>query len=149
MQMLQAPTIPQMMDQGSERPRVLVVDDHAAVRDMLFWALQLWGYQPICAANGQEAMEWMEDARHTGQYPAAILLDLLMPVVDGSKFLSRMRARWNTPIMPLPPVILLTVDKSNHEDLACTDVLIKPFHLNDLCQILKLLTDPSHPDMDQ
>ena len=140
MQLLQAPTLPYKVGKSSERPLVLVVDDHAAVRDMLFWALQLWGYQPICAANGQEAMEWMEDAIHTSRYPAAILLDLLMPVVDGSKFLSRMRARWDASILP-PPVVLLTVDKSNHADLACTDVLIKPFHLSDLCEILKLLTN--------
>ncbi len=138
MQLLQAPTLPHKMGWGSERPSVLVVDDHAAVRDMLFWALQLWGYQPICAANGLEAMEWIETAIRTGQYPSAILLDLLMPVVDGPKFLSLLRARWDIPTM-LPPVILLTVDKSNHEDLACTNVLIKPFHLHELCDILKIL----------
>jgi CheY-like chemotaxis protein len=129
------------MDHRLERPVVLVVDDHAAVRDMLFWALQLWDYQPICVSNGQEAMEWMEHASSTGRYPAAILLDLLMPVVDGSKFLSRMRERWqHTPFLP-PPVVLLTVDKSNHTNLDCTDVLIKPFHLKDLCEILKFLTN--------
>ncbi len=139
MQMLQAPTLPQKMDEGPERPLVLVIDDHAAVRDMLFWALQLWGYQPVCVANGLEAMEWMQDASSTDRYPAAILLDLLMPVMDGPKFLARLRASWNGPFMP-PPVILLTVDKSSHANLPCTDILIKPFHLHDLCQLLTLLT---------
>jgi len=138
MQLLQAPTLPQRIGRSSERPLVLVVDDHAAVRDMLFWALQLWNYQPVCVANGLEAMEWLEDALRSGQYPAAILLDLLMPVVDGPRFLSLLRARWNIPMTP-PPVILLTVDKSNHEDLDCTNILIKPFHLHDLCELLKLL----------
>lgn len=138
MQLLHAPTLPEQVSRSSERPLVLVIDDHAAVRDMLFWALQLWGYQPVCTANGQEAMEWMENALRTGQYPAAILLDLLMPVVDGPKFLSLLRARWDIPNTP-PPVILLTVDKSNHEHLHCTNVLIKPFHLHDLCELLKLL----------
>jgi CheY-like chemotaxis protein len=140
MQLLHAPTLPEMIDKNSERPLVLIVDDHAAVRDMLFWALQLWGYHPICAANGQEAMEWMENAFSSGRYPAAILLDLLMPVVDGPKFLSRMRAHWHTSL-PLPPVVLLTVDKSDHANLDCNDILIKPFHLKDLCDILKLLTN--------
>ena len=140
MQLLQTPTLPDMPGKNPERPLVLVVDDHAAVRDMLFWALQLWEYQPVCVANGQEAMEWMEGAISTGHQPAVILLDLLMPVVDGPRFLSHMRARWNTPLQP-PPVVLLTVDKSNHSKLDCTDVLIKPFHLKDLCDILKLLTN--------
>ncbi|GAC1476709.1 MAG: hypothetical protein NVS2B12_30440 [Ktedonobacteraceae bacterium] len=139
MQLVHAPTPPQAVGKGSERPIVLVVDDHAAVRDMLFWALQLWEYQPVCTANGQEALEWIEDAVRTGQYPAAILLDLLMPIVDGPRFLAHLRARWSVQALP-PPVILLTVDKSNHEELGCTKVLIKPFHLNDLCEILKLLT---------
>ena len=148
MQMVQAPTLPQKLGEGSERPLVLVIDDHAAVRDMLFWALQLWGYQPICVANGQEAMKWMGDASRVERYPAAILLDLLMPVMDGSKFLAHMRASWNAPLMP-PPVILLTVDKSNHTSLACTDVLIKPFHLNDLCQLLKFLIKESNSSINE
>ncbi|MBA2682013.1 MAG: response regulator [Ktedonobacteraceae bacterium] len=142
MQLLKTPTLLDGIDDHSEHPLVLVIDDHAAVRDMLFWALQLWGYQPICVANGQEAMEWMESALSAGRYPAAILLDLLMPVVDGPKFLSAMRARWHAPLQP-PPVVLLTVDKSNHTRLDCTDVLIKPFHLRDLCEILKFLTNQS------
>lgn len=114
-----------------ERPVVLVVDDQPSILEMLSWALYLQGYQPACAGGGQEALEWMENALRTGLYPTVILLDLLMPVMSGDKFLTRLRSCWNVSL-PIPPVILLTVDKSNHDHLACNDVLLKPFHIKDL-----------------
>jgi len=137
MQLLQASTSPQSKE--AERPLILVIDDEPAIQDMLSWALQLYGYQPACAANGKEALEWIEDALRTGQYPAAIILDLFMPVMDGTKFLEHLRARWNAPV-PIPPTMLLTVDKSNHDDLACSKVFTKPFHINDLYESLRLAT---------
>jgi len=118
------------------RPVVLVIDDQPAILDMLSWMLSFHGYHPVCIANGQEALEWMKSALHTGQYPVAILLDLFMPVMSGARFLTSLRDHWNAPV-PIPPIILLTVDKSNHDHLACSDVLLKPFHIKDLRESLK------------
>lgn len=118
-------------DESADGPLILVIEDHSATRKVLSCLLHLQGYQPVCTANGQEALEWMENAFQTKQYPAVILLDLLMPVMDGATFLMCLRAQWYTPL-PLPPVILLTADYSNHDSLACTDVLLKPFHIGDL-----------------
>lgn len=120
----------------TECPVVLVVDDQPTILDMLSWALRLQGYQPVCAGSGQEALEWMEEALQTGLYPMVILLDLLMPVMSGDKFLTRLRSCWDVSL-PIPPVILLTVDKSNHDHLACNDVLLKPFHIKDLHERLR------------
>jgi CheY-like chemotaxis protein len=119
-----------------EHPVVLVVDDHPTIREMLSWMLSLQGYRPVCAANGQEALEWIKNSRGSEQYPAAILLDLLMPVMNGATFLTCLHAQWDAPL-PIPPVILLTVDKSNHDNLACRSVLLKPFHIGDLYESLK------------
>lgn len=134
-----------LLQQGKreEKPVVLVIDDHPTIREMLSWMLSFQGYQPVCAANGQEALEWIQDNCHTGQYPAAILLDLLMPVMNGAAFLTHLRAKWDAP-HPLPPVILLTVDKSNHEDLACRTVLLKPFHIHDLYESLRQALAVTH-----
>ena len=121
---------------SAQHPVVLVVEDQPAIREMIAWALRLKGYHPICTTNGQEALEWIEQARRNGEYPAVILLDLFMPVMNGSRFLAALRTRWDAPV-PIPPVILLTVDKSNHDHLACDEVLIKPFHIQDLCESLK------------
>lgn len=121
-----------------EHPLVLVVDNAPAIQDMLSCALLLQGYRPICKANGQEALEWIENAQRMGQYPKAILLDLLMPVMSGSTFLTRLRACWNAPL-PIPPIVLLTAQMGDYSDLACNEVLIKPFHLRDLRERLNRL----------
>ena len=128
-------------DKRAERPVVLVIDDHPAMLEMLSWTLSLQGYQPACATNGQEALEWIKNALQTGQYPMVILLDLHMPVMSGTEFLVSLRAQWDASV-PVPPVILLTVDKSDQGHLACDDVLIKPFHVCDLCEKLRLVVSP-------
>src|SRR5260221_12529383 len=75
-------------------PIVLVVDDNAAIRDMVSWALELDGYEPAEAAEGQEALAWIDNAAREGRYPSVILLDLAMPGMDGGTFLQRLQARW-------------------------------------------------------
>jgi two-component system, OmpR family, phosphate regulon response regulator PhoB len=120
-----------------------VIDDQPAIQDLLSWALKLHGYEPVCVANGREALAWTEEALCTRLYPAAILLDLLMQIMDGAGFLVCLRARWDASV-PILPVILLTVDKSSHDDLACSQVFIKPFHIRDLYAHLKTLALSSH-----
>src|SRR5438876_12091909 len=132
MQLTQPSTAFGGKDKRAERPVVLVIDDHPTILEMLSWALSFQGYQPACATNGQEALEWIKNALQTGQYPMVILLDLHMPVMNGTGFLASLHAQWDAPV-PLPPIILLTVDKDDHSHLAFDDVLIKPFHIPDLC----------------
>lgn len=120
-------------------PIALVIEDHPATRYMLGCMLGLHGYQPVCTTNGREALEWIESALHTEQYPAVILLDLYMPEMDGAKFLTNLRARWQAPV-PLPSTIVLTVDRNSHDDLVCTDFLQKPFRMKDLVEKLRLVT---------
>ncbi|HEX6483250.1 MAG TPA: response regulator [Ktedonobacteraceae bacterium] len=138
MQLAQLSTTPGEKGKKTERPVVLVIDDQASILEMLSCALTLHGYRPVCAANGQEALAWIKQALQTGQYPAAILLDLLMPVMNGTGFLTTLRNRWNAP-MSIPPIILLTVDKNDYGYLGCNDVLIKPFHIRDLYERLRLV----------
>ena len=140
MHLVQFSTSADQKGKPEERPVVLVIDDQAAILDILSWALTLHGYQPACASNGQEALVWMQNASHAGQYPVAILLDLLMPVMDGTRFLTTLRACWDAPV-PIPPIILLTVSKSDHAHLGCQNVLIKPFHIRDLCEKLRLVVN--------
>ncbi len=133
-------------DKDIERPVVLVIDDQPAIRDMLFWTLHFQGYHPVCLANGVEALEWIENALNTHQYPAAILLDLIMPLMNGRTFLTRLRDRWNTPD-PLPPIILLSVDKNTRDDSGVYQVLLKPFHINELCACLKRVMAGPDPNV--
>jgi len=141
MQLIQPPTRLGGKDTRAERPVVLVIDDQPAILDMLSWALSFQGYQPVCTVSAQEALEWIKNALHTGRYPMVILLDLHMPVMSGTGFLASLRAQWDAPV-PIPPTILLTVDKGDHSHLGCNDVLIKPFHIHDFYERLRLLVSP-------
>lgn len=125
-------------NEGTNGPLILVVEDHAATQNVLVSVLDLHGYQVVCAANGQEALEWLNQALQTEQRPAIILLDLFMPLMNGADFLAEMRTRWPSS-EPIAPTILFTVDQGNHDDLACTVVLPKPFHIRDLLAKLKFV----------
>ena len=68
--------------------RILVVDDERAVRESLRRALELEGYDVELAADGQEALDRLETDE---QQPDAVLLDVLMPEVDGLEVCRRLR----------------------------------------------------------
>jgi CheY-like chemotaxis protein len=78
--------------------RILVVDDEPAVRESLERSLRFEGYQVIVAADGAEALERVRDDR-----PDAVVLDVLMPRLDGLEACRRLRARGDD-----LPVLLLT-----------------------------------------
>lgn len=73
--------------QRASRGTVLVVDDDRDVRDSLCDILADAGYQAVCVGNGDEALAYLN--RH--DRPAAILLDLFMPVMSGWELTRRLR----------------------------------------------------------
>src|SRR3954464_9064301 len=87
-------------DSGMAGANILVVDDTQSAREPLARLLRLAGYETACAADGAEAMTEME--RHT---PDLVLLDLMMPRVDGLSFLTQIR---KDPRFDRVPVILVT-----------------------------------------
>ena len=122
-------------------PIVLVVDDNPAIRDMVSWALELDGYEPAEAAEGNEALAWMDNAAREGRYPDVILLDLAMPVMDGSAFLERLRAQWGT-VHPFPSIVVITavITGSDAVTLGVDHVIVKPFHVRYLLDVIRKLT---------
>lgn len=143
MQLLQASAHFERRNEKVEQPIILVIEDHPATRTVLACMLDLQGYQSVCVANGLEALKWIEDALTARKYPAVILLDLFMPVMDGTRFLAGLRARWQAPV-PFPFILLLTADQGNHDDLICTDILQKPFHMRDLLGKLRMMISKEH-----
>ena len=81
-------------------PQVLVVDDDDATRDVVRRSLERDGWAVVEASNGQVALDRLVDAT-----PALILLDLMMPVMDGFEFLSEMRKIERNRLIP---VVVLT-----------------------------------------
>jgi CheY-like chemotaxis protein len=92
---------------GKSAP-VLLVEDDADTRDMMTRILQKAGWEVIEAGNGREALHLL-----TGIRPALIMLDLMMPVMDGFDFLLEMRthAEWQD-----IPVIVLTAKDLTDKD---------------------------------
>lgn len=132
----------QFQQRGEERqPVVLVVDDNPAIRDMVSWALELDGYEPAEAAEGQEALDWIDSAAREGRYPTVILLDLAMPGVDGKTFLERLQAQWDSP-RQLPAIIVITAATNGPDarSLGVEQVILKPFHVRDLLDLIRNLT---------
>ncbi len=120
------------------QPVVLVVDDNPSIRDMVSWALELDGYEPAEAAEGQEALDWMFNAAREGRYPSVILLDLAMPGMDGDVFLERLHQQW-APVYPLPSIVVITAKAgvSDAQAMGVAQVVVKPFHVRDLLDIIR------------
>lgn len=88
---------------------VLIVDDDATTRSMLRRVLERQGWTILEAANGAEGLEQV-----VAQQPAAVLLDLMMPELNGFEFLDALR---DLNLNPSPPVIVLTAKSLSHEEL--------------------------------
>ena len=131
-----------MLDQLNSRPPiVLVVDDNPAIRDMVSWALELDGYEPAEAAEGAEALAWMDNAAREGRLPSVILLDIAMPGMDGQTFLDQLRSQWE-PTHPSPSIVVITagVGGPDATSLGVAHVIVKPFHVRNLLDIVRKLT---------
>jgi CheY-like chemotaxis protein len=81
---------------------ILIVDDDEDLREVLKDALLFEGYNVETTTNGREAVAWLH--AHAGE-PWLVLLDLMMPVMDGEGFLS---CRADDPVLAAFPVVLLT-----------------------------------------
>jgi DNA-binding response OmpR family regulator len=79
--------------------RILVVDDDPAIRQLLTDVLEIEGHEVTAAADGQAAVQTLETSR-----PDFVVLDVMMPYVDGYAVLRRIRARTGEPV----PVLMLT-----------------------------------------
>jgi two-component system response regulator MprA len=116
--------------------QILVVDDERAVRESLRRALELEGYDVELAADGREALDRLES---DGRQPDAVLLDVLMPEVDGLEVCRRLRRAGRR-----LPVLMLTarVEVENRVeglDAGADDYITKPFALEELLARLRAL----------
>ena len=109
--------------------RVLIVEDNDATREALALLLQTGGYTTAEAANGREALAYLR----AHEPPRLVLLDLMMPVMNGWEFL---RERRKDPEMAEVPVVLFTaaggLDAPAVWALGANDVLHKPANPDDL-----------------
>ncbi len=109
--------------------KILVVDDEVNITQILEFSIGAEGYEVITAANGEEAID---KARR--EQPDLIILDLMMPKIDGYEACRILKAN---PLTKSIPVVLLTakgrdIDKRLGYEVGATDYIIKPFSPNKL-----------------
>jgi DNA-binding response OmpR family regulator len=107
--------------------RVLTIEDDAAIRRGIVDALKFSGYEPIDAGSGIQGMKLAAEAEYD-----LLLLDLVLPGLDGLEILRRVRQ-----VRPTQPVIILTArgDESDRVAglrLGADDYVVKPFSLKEL-----------------
>ncbi|WP_210480661.1 MtrAB system response regulator MtrA [Naasia sp. SYSU D00948] len=129
-----------MTDTPSGTPRVLVVDDDTALAEMIGIVLRNEGIDPVFCADGGEALPVFREAR-----PDLVLLDLMLPTLDGIQVCERIRAESGTPI------IMLTA-KSDTTDVVrglesgADDYVVKPFNPKELVARIRARLRPITPD---
>ena len=119
--------------------RILVVDDDPSIRDMVRMVLEVEGYEVSLADDGFAALFSIEEAR-----PDCVVLDVMMPGIDGHDVLARIRAAERGLDLP---VVMLTAAASDEQAWAAWSegvdyFLAKPFDPDELLHFLGYLFDP-------
>jgi CheY-like chemotaxis protein len=109
--------------------RILVVDDNSDMRELLGRELELLGFTPLSAQDGKEGVE-----KAVAEKPDLILMDLLMPVMDGWEATRRLRA--NPETRDIPILATTALFRSSELDACieagCDGYIIKPFTMTEL-----------------
>jgi CheY-like chemotaxis protein len=114
-------------------PCILVVDDDPAIRRLIVAALKRDGYDFLEAGNGREALDLMRE-----HHPAAVVLDLMMPLVSGWDVLQE---RMKEPALRIIPVIIVSANRdpdiANAVDKGICAFLPKPFDIGALSALVR------------
>jgi CheY-like chemotaxis protein len=112
---------------------VLVVDDEPQVVWMLQFSLEAEGYQTYAARNGRDALDEIQE-----HHPALVLLDIMMPVMDGWSVLEQLQ---QLPEGERPRVVVVSArsslrDRAKATELGADAFVAKPFSVDDLLHVL-------------
>jgi DNA-binding response OmpR family regulator len=120
------------------QPTILVVDDEPSISEVVGLYLRRAGYHVLVAHDGQAALEALEE-----QPPDLVVLDLMLPKVDGLEVARRLRAVGDTPI------IMLTARREERDRIAglemgADDYVVKPFSPQELVSRVKAVLRRTH-----
>jgi len=110
---------------------VLIVEDDVELREMMAQLLALEGFQARTVANGREALEYLGG----GGRPHVILLDLMMPVMDGWEFRRQQQA--SDDLSKVPVIVLSALDQTRAADVNAVAFLKKPLDFDRLLELVR------------
>jgi len=115
---------------------ILVVDDDTDLREGLADLLQSRGYRVLTADDGAKALRWLRKS----DAPSLILLDLMMPVMDGHEFIAQRSA---DPVLTRIPVVVISAGLHPRGSVVpgAAEVLYKPFDPDNLMRIVQRYCD--------
>lgn len=114
------------------RKRILIVEDDNDIRENLKDFLEIEGHSVLTATNGKEGLEALEKSPK----PDLILLDLMMPIMNGFEFAEHLKAN---KLFHEVPIIIMSADNQCEKKVAILgikNIIKKPFELNDLIDLV-------------
>jgi CheY-like chemotaxis protein len=120
-----------MMSSTAGHCPVLIVEDDEDLREMMAQLLSLEGFHSATVANGREALQYLHDA----EKPQVILLDLMMPVMDGWEFRRQQQA--DPELAPVPVIVLSALDQGRTSGLEAAAFLKKPLDFDRLLSLVR------------
>ena len=104
--------------------KVLIIEDHPDMRELLGWQIELMGYVPISAKHGKEGLE-----KAIAEKPELILMDIMMPGMDGWEAARILRVNPETKDIPILAATALFRDSDLNScmEAGCNGYIIKPF----------------------
>jgi CheY-like chemotaxis protein len=119
------------MSSAQSQCPVLIVEDDEDLRDMMAQMLTIEGFAATAVANGREALDYLRRAIK----PHVILLDLMMPVMDGWEFRRRQQA--DPELAPVPVIVLSALDRSRAAPVDAIAFLKKPLDFDRLLELVR------------
>jgi CheY-like chemotaxis protein len=113
---------------------VMVVEDDVCIRELVIEILGGGGFKAVGAGNGREALQHL---RQTRVRPGLILLDLMMPVMDGRQFRAE---QLSDPLLARIPVVVMSA--SDDEEVRADGRVRKPFDIPELLEVVSSIAPP-------
>lgn len=109
--------------------KILIIEDHGDMRELLTWQIELMGFVPITAKRGNEGVE-----KALSEKPQLIIMDIMMPGMDGWAAAREMRANAETKDIPILAATALFRDSDLKSciEAGCNGYIVKPFTFQEL-----------------
>lgn len=109
--------------------KILIIEDHADMRELLTWQIELMGFIPIAARRGREGVD-----KALSEQPQLIIMDIMMPGMDGWEAAKEIRANVMTREIPILAATALFRDSDLKTciEAGCNGYIVKPFTFQEL-----------------